>query len=154
MGFTWPLEFRYYLAMASSEQLSRRGMFFVTTAIHDRRPIFETSRLADLFIDTLLHYRTRGHYKLHAFLVLPDHVHLLLTPQSLTLDQAVTLIKTGFANRLRTPATIWESGFTGCHIRSLQDLETLRNYLHQAPVRAGLTATAELYPYSSAHRLT
>jgi len=133
---------------------SRPGVSFVTTATRDRRPIFEISRVADLFIDTLLHYRRLGHYKLHAYVVMPDHVHLVLTPQSITLDQAVGLIKSGFAYRLDTKLPIWEDGFTGYSIANMHDLEIVRAYLHQLPVRANLTTAAELYPHSSAYRQT
>jgi putative transposase len=133
---------------------SRPGVSFVTTATRDRRPIFEISRVADLFIDTLLHYRRLGHYKLHAYVVMPDHVHLVLTPQSITLDQAVGLIKSGFAYRLDTKLPIWEDGFTGYSIANMHDLEIVRAYLHQLPVRANLSTAAELYPHSSAYRQT
>jgi putative transposase len=127
-------------------------MSFVTTATRDRRPIFEISRAADLFIDTLLHYRTLGHYKLHAYVVMPDHVHLILTPQSITLEQAVALIKNGFEYRLDTKLRVWEDGFTGYSVANIRDLEVVRAYLHQLPVRAGMAAAAELYPHSSAYR--
>jgi putative transposase len=129
-------------------------MSFVTTATRDRRPIFEISRAADLFIDTLLHYRTLGHYKLHAYVVMPDHVHLILTPQSITLEQAVALIKNGFAYRLDTTLPAWEDSFTGYSVANIRDLEVVRAYLHQLPVRAGMAAAAELYPHSSAYRQT
>src|ERR1700722_4346100 len=102
--------------MAKSVRTARPGMLYVTTATRDRRPIFEISRVADLFVDTLLHYRTLGHYKLHAYVVMPDHVHLVLTPQSITLDQAVGLIKNGCAYRFDTKLPIWEDGFTGYSI--------------------------------------
>ncbi|MGA1982534.1 MAG: transposase [Acidobacteriaceae bacterium] len=127
-------------------------MSFVTTATRDRRPIFEISRVADLFVDTLLHYRTLGHYKLHAYLVMPDHVQLILTPQSITLEQAVGLIKNGFAYRLDTNLPVWEDGFTGYSVANMRDLELVRAYLHQLPVRTGMAAAAELYPHSSAYR--
>ena len=127
-------------------------MSYVTTATHDRRPIFEISRVAELFIDTLLHYRTLGHYKLHAYVVMPDHVHLVLTPQSITLAQAVGLIKNGFSNRLDTQLPMWEDSFTAYSIANNHDLEVVRAYLHQLPVRANLAAAAELYPHSSAYR--
>ena len=138
--------------MANLAHISRRT-FFVTAATYERRPIFQISRVAEAFIDTLLYYRTHGCYKLHAFLVMPDHVHLLLTPQSISLDRAITLIQTGFAHRLASQHTLWEQGFTAHPVRNLRDLETLRTYLHQTPVRENLTPTPELYPYSSAHRL-
>jgi putative transposase len=140
--------------MAKAVRTTRPGISYVTTATHDRRPIFEISRVADLFIDTLLHYRRLGHYKLHAYVVMPDHVHLLLTPQSITLDQAVGLIKNGFSHRLDTEISIWESGFTGYSVANMHDLEIVRAYLHQLPVRADLANAPELYPYSSAYRQT
>jgi putative transposase len=138
--------------MAKSVRTVRPGMSFVTTATRDRRPIFEISRTADLFIDTLLHYRTLGHYKLHAYVVMPDHVHLILSPQSVMLDQAVALIKNGFAYRHNAELSVWEDGFTGCPVANMRDLEEVRAYLHQLPVRAGMAVAAELYRHSSAYR--
>jgi putative transposase len=140
--------------MAKATRTPRPGISYVTTATRDRRPIFEVSRIADLFIDTLLHYRTLGHYKLHAYIVMPDHVHLLVTPQSITLDQAVALIKKGFTHRLETDLTIWEDGYTAYSVANQHDLEIVRAHLHQLPVRAGLIPAAELYPHSSAYRQT
>jgi putative transposase len=127
-------------------------MAFVTTATHQRRPFFQVTRVADLFVETLLHYRTVGHYKLHGYVVMPDHIHLLLTPQGITLAQAVALIKTGFSYRLDSDLPVWEPGFTGYSIANLHDLEVVRTYLHQLPVRAHLSPSAELYPHSSAYR--
>ena len=126
-------------------------MSFVTIATRDRRPVFEIARVAELLIDTLLHYRTLGHYKLHAYVVMPDHLHLLLTPQAITLEHAVELIKNGFAYRLDTELPIWEHAFRSYSVASLHDLEIVRTYLHQLPVRANLAPAAELYPHSSAY---
>jgi putative transposase len=123
-------------------------------ATHERRPIFEISRMAELFIDTLLHYRRLGHYKLHAYVVLPDRVELLLTPQSITLEQAVELIKTGFARRVDPQVAVWQPEFTGHSVANIRDLEVVRAYVHQLPVQASLTSAPELYRHSSAYRRT
>lgn len=138
--------------MAKNARTSRPGMSFVTVATRNRHPLFETSRIAELFIDTLLHYRTLGHYKLHAYVVMPDHVHLLLTPQSISLEHAVEIIKNGFSYRLDSEAPVWEHGFTGYSVANIRDLEVVRAYLHQLPVRAKLVTSAEHYPHSSAYR--
>jgi putative transposase len=137
--------------MAKAVRRSRRNMFFVTMGTLDRRPVFEISRVAELFIETLLHYRTLGQYKLHAYVVMPDHVQLVLTPESITLDQAVGLIKNGFSYRLDGTSPVWEDGFTGYSIANNHDLEIVRACIHQLPVRANLVTSAELYPYSSAY---
>ncbi len=138
--------------MAKALRTVRAGMSFVTTATQDRRPIFEISRVAELFMETLLHYRKLGHYKLHAYVVMPDHVHLLLTPQSITLGQAVNLVKSGFEHRIEIELPVWEEGFTAYAIANMHDLEVVRAYLHEVPVRANLASAAEFYPHSSAYR--
>ena len=138
--------------MAKSPQPYRPGIAFVTLTTHDKRPVFEIARIADLFVDTLLHYRTVGHYKLHAYVVMPDHVHLLITPQGMSLDQAVEVIKHGFTYRLDSQLPVWQAGFTGYSVANLRDLEIVRAFMHQIPVRAHLAAAAELYRHSSAYR--
>ena len=138
--------------MAKPARPTRPGIAFVTLTTCDRRPVFEIARIAELFVDTLLHYRTVGHYKLHAYVVMPDHVHLLLTPQAMTLDQAVELIKHGFAYRLDSQLPLWQNGFTGYSVANLRDLEIVRAFVHQIPVRAHLATAAELYRFSSAYR--
>ena len=137
--------------MGKTTRTPRPGMSFVTIATRDRRPVFEIARAAELLIDTLLHYRTLGHYKLHAYVVMPDHLHLLLTPQAITLEHAVELIKNGFVYRLDTELPIWEHAFRSYSVANLHDLEIVRTYLHQLPVRANLAPAAELYPHSSAY---
>jgi putative transposase len=137
--------------MAKNARPSRPGISYITLATRDRRPVFETTRVATLFIDTLLHYRTLGHYKLHAYVVMPDHVHLLLTPQSITLEHAVELIKNGFTYRLDTDTPIWTQAYTGYSVANQHDLETARTFLHELPVRANLVEAADLYPHSSAY---
>jgi putative transposase len=138
--------------MSKPARPARPGIAFVTLTTCDRRPVFEIARIAELFVDTLLHYRTVGHYKLHAYVVMPDHVHLLLTPQGMTLDQAVELIKHGFAYRLDSQLPVWQNGFTGYSVANLRDLEIVRAFTHQIPVRAHLATAAELYRFSSAYR--
>jgi len=127
-------------------------MSFVTAATRDRRPLFETARIADLMVDTLLHYRKLGHYKLHGYVVMPSQLHLLLTPQSIALAHAVELIRNGFAYRMDSELPTWEHGFTAYSVSNNQDLELVRTYLHQIPVRAKLAPAPALYPYSSAYR--
>ena len=139
--------------MAIPSRTSRTGTFFITTATYNRRRLFQTSANAELFLETLQYYRRLGHYKLHAFVVMPDHVHLILTPQDITLERAVGFIQGGFSHRLASKIPVWQRGFTDHRIRDAADMETRRAYLHMNPVRGGLVESAKLYPYSSAYRI-
>jgi putative transposase len=138
--------------MAIPARTSRPGTFFVTTTTHDRRRLFQATKNAELFLETLQHYRGLGHYKLHAFVVMPDHVYLILSPHRITLERAVGFIKGGFSHRLASGFPVWQRGFTDHRIRDAEDMEVRRTYLLLNPVRAKLVEAAELYPYSSAFR--
>ena len=81
---------------------------------------------------------------------MPDHIHLLVTPEAITLERAIGLIKGGFSRRLASKLPVWQRGFTDHRIRDAEDFEVRRTYIHQNPVRAHLAETAEAYPFSSA----
>ncbi len=55
-------------------------IFFITTVTAQRRPIFRRETTANLLIETLAHYRDERKFLLHEFVIMPDHVHALLTP--------------------------------------------------------------------------
>jgi putative transposase len=124
--------------------------FFVTTVTAARRPIFRRESAANLMIETLAHYRDERKYLLHEFVIMPDHVHLLLTPaREISLERSMQFIKGGFSFRLHV-GHIWQASFTNHRVRDLEDYEQHRNYIRMNPVRAGLSATPQAYPYSSA----
>ena len=137
--------------MAIPTRSARPGTFFITSATYMRRRIFQVPATANLFLETLQEYRRQGHFKLHAFVAMPDHIHLLLTPQEITLERAIGLIKGGFSHKIGSKVPVWQRGFTDHRIRNGEEFETRREYIHQNPVRSRLVAQAELYTYSSAY---
>jgi len=138
--------------MAIPQRTATSGTFFITTITCNRRRLFQVPANAELFLETLQHYRAEGAYKLHSFVVMPDHAHLLLTPNDKTISQAMNLIKGGFSRRLASKFPIWQRGFADHLILDAAHFESRRAYIHQNPVRAHLTSVPELYPYSSAYR--
>jgi putative transposase len=74
--------------------------FFVTSSIAGKRNLLQSDRSARLFIDVLYHYRAQRKYLLHAFVVMPDHFHILISVDSaLSIERAVQFVKGGFAFR-------------------------------------------------------
>jgi putative transposase len=138
--------------MAIPTRATSHGTFFVSTQTWNRCRFFQKTTNAELFLETLQHYRREGHYKLHAFVVMPDHIHLLITPQIITLERAVQLIKGGFSHRLESKSPIWQKGFTDRRMRDRADFFTHKNYIHDNPVRAHLCQRQEDFPFSSAFR--
>ena len=127
--------------------------YMVTSATWERRSLFRNERWTKLLIDTLNHYRGTA-YLLHEFVVMPDHIHILLTPLA-SLEKAVQFIKGGFSYRakkeLGSNLEIWQKGFSDHRIRDASDYGIHVTYIWQNPVRKRLCERAEDFPYSSAH---
>src|ERR1039457_4040188 len=68
--------------------------YFTTFSTAGRRRIFQVEKNARLMVDTLRNYRTQGRFSLHAFVVMPDHVHALITPAvEVSLEKAIQFMK-------------------------------------------------------------
>ncbi|HET7207481.1 MAG TPA: transposase [Terriglobales bacterium] len=135
--------------------ISPPGTYFVTFSTWQRRRLFVVESYARLFLETVYHYRREGRVKLHAFVLMPDHVHLLLTPATnVTIEHAVQLIKGGYSHALRClvgrSAEVWQRGFTDHRIRDSYDFDRHQQYVHQNPVSTKIVTDARQYRYCSA----
>jgi putative transposase len=113
-------------------------------------PIFRVEYRARLLIEVLLGYRDQGKYLLHEFVVMPDHIHLLLTPASeISLERAVQFMKGGYSYRLRKVEKIqvWQESFANHRIRDAEDYARHCEYVRMNPVRAGLVRDTAAYPF-------
>jgi putative transposase len=127
--------------------------YFITASTFQKESLFQSQRMAELFVKVLFDYREENKYLLHGFVLMPNHFHLLITPV-LSLERALQLIKGGFSFRAKKELAfggeIWEKSFYDRRVRDVDDYFAYRHYIHQNPVKRGLAAAAEEYPYSSA----
>ena len=131
--------------------------FFVTAAVWGKRCLLQSDRAAELFLANLFVYRAEGKYRVHEFVVMPDHFHVLITVGvGMTIERAVQFIKGGFAFRagreLGFSAPVWQKGFSEIRALDAEAFEAQTRYIWQNPVKAGLSESASEYAYSSAGR--
>jgi len=110
---------------------------------------------AKIVIEVLLRHRDAGAYLLHEFVVMADHVHVLLTPgQTTTLERAMQLIKGGSSYEIhkqrQNRLEIWQPGFHEQTVRDARDFQCKVEYIRMNPVEAKLVETPEQWPSSSA----
>jgi putative transposase len=108
-----------------------------------------------IFIDTLMRYRDDDAHALHAFVLMPDHFHLLLTPAvDKTVERVMQYVKGGSAHAIRQRLSfsfpVWQRGFSDHRIRDEADFEGHVGYIQRNPLRRRLAAAPEAYPWSSA----
>jgi len=133
--------------------LSSARTFFVTTKTSMGRRLLQSERNAMLLIDVLRTYVVAKKFRIHDFVVMPDHVHLLMTVDGgTTIERAMQYVKGGFSFRLKKETgysgEVWQRGFSEVRAEDRASFEKHREYIRQNPVRAGLVASAEEYPYS------
>ncbi|MGH9684517.1 MAG: REP-associated tyrosine transposase [Candidatus Acidiferrales bacterium] len=140
---------------APKRHTSTPGTYFVTSRTWQSRAIFTTAPPCELFVASLLHYRDAGAYRLHEFVLMPDHFHLLLTPgEGSALERAVQFIKGGSAKRIREALDyrfpIWQRGFSDHRIRDAADYEAHARYIQRNPVKKRIVPDPAQYQWSSA----
>jgi REP element-mobilizing transposase RayT len=95
-------------------------------------------------------------YRLHAWVAMPNHVHLLITPQ-VEVSALLRRLKGASAregNKLlgQTGRPFWQDESYDHLVRSADEFHRIEKYILQNPVRAGLARSAEEYPWSSIAR--
>ena len=127
--------------------------YFITSSTFQKNSLFQSQRMAQLFVAVLFHYRDQKNYLLHEFVLMPDHFHLLITPV-LSLERALQLIKGGFSYRAKKElgfnGEIWEKGCYDRRVRDINDYHAFRRYIRDNPVKKGLASVDQEYSYSSA----
>jgi REP element-mobilizing transposase RayT len=113
-------------------------------------------RVAGMVENALLHFDT-VRYHLHAWVVMPNHVHAVFTPGD---DGALAGILHSWksftakeANRiLGRNGQFWQEEYFDRYIRDAEHYWTAVEYIEMNPVDAGLCACKEDWPFSSASR--
>jgi REP element-mobilizing transposase RayT len=113
------------------------------------------SVVADMILDAFeYNSRTLEHYDLHAFVIMPNHVHLLVTPfvplPKLTKSLKGITAKRGNALLGLIGHPFWQEESYDRMVRDQREFERIRNYIEENPVRAGLATLAHEFRWSSA----
>jgi putative transposase len=100
---------------------------------------------------TILDYRSQGKFLLHAFVIMPEHFHALITSApDVSLEKAMQFVKGGFSFRLKSKHEVWMRSFNESQIMSEEKFMSCVRYIEENPVRRELASAPEVYPFSSA----
>jgi len=123
---------------------------------HDRAPCFITERNLELYLGLLGEYAPKNACEIHAYVLMPNHVHLLLTPR--TGDGCTRVMRevhqrySQWMNRtMGRIGTLWQGRFWSSPVDTASYFFACQRYIELNPVRAGLVGDAKNYRWSS-HR--
>lgn len=149
-------------------------IYYITSTIYNRLPIFTNARYIIPLIDSLNYYRFQYPFRLLGYVIMPDHMHLVTFPkEAAMLSNMMRDFKKFTATRIirqaqveqnqklldafiyagtetgRSDKKVWQDDFWEVNIYTEHFLRQKLNYIHRNPVRAGLVAKPEEYAYSS-----
>lgn len=138
-----------------TRRVKQPGVYFITTETWQRRQIFLKPDPAKIVLEQLLDCRDKGFYKLHAFVLMPEHLHILITPsETASLERALMMIKGGASYAIKKALLysfpIWMKGYHDRWIRDSHEYRKRKQYIELNPVKARLAQAPEDYRWGSA----
>lgn len=140
------------------------ALHFVTGNVRDRLPIFLEEAACYCVLEECPHLRVQMECKLVAFVLMPDHFHLIVNPRDGRIRDWIGALKSISARRLveMSPAPfakthegdasvnqVWQESFKALPLWSDWMIWQKINYIHGNPMKAGLVNSAQYYRWSS-----
>lgn len=147
----------------------RGDLHFVTFSCYRRRQYLGTARARDRFIRILGEERERYEFRLFGYLVMPEHVHLLMSePERGNPSKVLQALKQKVSRALRRKPkrnvaqlafafgaeaekarAFWQRRFYDFNVWSAKKVFEKLEYMHENPVKRGLVRHAKDWPWSS-----
>ena len=140
------------------------ALHYVTGNFQDRIPVFTQDTGCKCFIDTLRTLLNEWPCKLIAYVLMPDHIHLIVNPKDGRIKEFTGVLKSLSARAIvrnvegirfeidsEGSHKIWQDSFKALPLWSAWMIWQKINYIHANPVKAKLVKSAKDYPWSSFH---
>jgi len=148
----------------------RGDLHFVTFSCYRRLPLLGSQRARSLFVRELARVRLEYGFRLAGYVVMPNHVHLLMSePPKGTVSTALQMLKQRVSRKMRkrkkrgregqlalafgtegeAARSFWQARFYDFNVYSRGKLKEKLNYMHANPVIRKLVRDAKDWPWSS-----
>jgi putative transposase len=122
---------------------------FLTFSCHHRKPYLNTPTARDIFLDSLERTRSRYQFEVLGYVVMPEHVHLLVSePPNDPLSKALQALKISVARRL-AERPFWQARYYDFNVFTHDKRVEKLKYMHRNPVKRGLVMHPEDWHWSS-----
>jgi putative transposase len=127
--------------------------YFITICARDKEQFFNDHDLCGEVVSCLIQEKERCDFAIYAYCLMPDHIHILLSPDKSgrTISNFVGAFKsrtTRIAWRKGVKGKVWQARFYDHVLRRDEDLQQTAEYILNNPVRKGLVAHWNEYPYA------
>jgi len=143
-----------YRSLRAGRFSQKNGIYFITATTHQRIPWFQVMSFAGIVCRNLDQPTGLADARNLCWVVMPDHVHLMLQLGSKPLNKVINQLKSRTARLLNREigrsGPFWSPGFYDHALREEEDMLNIARYIVANPVRAGLVSRVGDYPYWNA----
>ena len=127
------------------------SLHFVTFSCFHRFPFLQEARPKEIVEADLEQIRLRHQARIYAYVLMPEHVHLLINePPSILLAQFLKALKQVTSRTLKGERKqFWQHRYFDSNVHGENARSEVIRYIHRNPVKRGLVARPEQYPWSS-----
>ena len=128
---------------------------FITFNVHEKKPLFRNPKACSFFLHTLRYYKPQLKFQLLGYVVMEDHIHLLVrTSANASISPIIQKIKGAFGRKWKMMShwrgPVWQKSFFNSILPDDFSLKRLLDQIHNHPVEKGLSPSRTGYAYSSA----
>jgi len=167
----WPLlSVGFGMPTGLKRYYGKGHLHFITFSCYRRLPLLKTARARDIFVKELAKVRDEMGFRLTGYVVMPEHVHLLINePKQGTPSTVLQKLKLRVAQKLRKrkrsvnaaqmrlpfdavrepPRAFWQARFYDFNVYSTGKKVEKLKYMHANPVKRGLVSNPKDWPWSS-----
>ena len=143
---------RKHIRLHDDVYKSEQQYFSITIATNNRNKYFTNPETAILTVKLITDTYLTKQAILVAYCLMPDHLHLLIAPNKLSLVRVIQAWKSYstkmIQKHLKISGSIWQRSFYDHALRKEEDLGKVANYILENPVRKELVKDWRDYPYS------
>jgi len=128
------------------------GFYHLTTRTQNGKCTFASEEAKRTVVDALASYREADKWRVHAFVVMANHVHAVVSGNGSTLKDIIRDFKKWVWHEMGAADSgpLWERRYDDNAIRSAREMRQVIEYDHNNPVRIGAVRRPEDYFWSSA----
>ncbi len=125
---------------------------FITAPTFHRKRVFHNELFGEMLMDALMRWRHSANVSLHDYVIMPDHIHLLVTTRTdvvAAVESLQRLFAEDVARQYGYAGELWEPAFQDREVHNLEECSECTRMIHSNPVRVGFCDNPREYRMSS-----
>ncbi len=127
--------------------------YYISIFTYRKQPVFQDKYACELLLNVLTYNKYALDYLVYAFVIMPDHLHIVFHPCKVPISQVVRKNMGNFTRYYQKYTgrnqPVWEQDYYELQVKDYPGLQKIREHIHTNPLRNGLENEIGTYYYSS-----